>query len=152
MHPDKRIRKAKSRGKIQNITHKHQWKIIFYYLRGQFWLLEALFCARGQFLLRIEWFIKFVIRYYFTGFHDPSTDLHAKSLGQSLRPRLNFELFLRRNKLGELRSWKVRLLAQLSSSEWVWIVQHVLSVCFRRIERLKIVYETNVDLTFDKLN
>ena len=44
-------------------------------------------------------------------------------------------------------SWHVRRLAQLSSSEWVWINQHpdVLSVCFRRIERLKIVFETNFD-------
>ena len=33
------------------------------------------------------------------------------------------------------------------SYELVWIVQHVLSVCFRRIElRLKIISETNVDL------
>ena len=44
------------------------------------------------------------------------------------------------------KSWKVRRLAQLSSSEWVWIVQHVLSVGFRRIERLKIVFKTNFDL------
>ena len=44
-------------------------------------------------------------------------------------------------------SWNVRRLAQLSPSEWVWIVQHpdVLSVCFRRIEHLKIVFETNFD-------
>ena len=45
----------------------------------------------------------------------------------------------------ELSSWKVRRLAQLRSPEGVWIVQHVLSVCFRRIERLRIVSETNVD-------
>ena len=37
-------------------------------------------------------------------------------------------------------------LTQLSSSEWAWVVQHVLSVCFRRIERLKIFPGTNVDL------
>ena len=44
-------------------------------------------------------------------------------------------------------SWNVRRLAQLSPSEWVWIVQHpdVLSVCFRWIEHLKIVFETNFD-------
>ena len=41
---------------------------------------------------------------------------------------------------------KVRRLAQLSSSEWVWIIQHVLSVFFRWIERLKIGSRTNVDL------
>ena len=65
----------------------------------------------------------------------------------SIRPRAKLELFLRRTKLSELSSWKVRRLAQLSSSEWVWIVQHVLSVCFRRIERLKIVFGTNVFFT-----
>ena len=55
------------------------------------------------------------------------------------------EIFMRWTKLSELSSWKVWRLAQLSSSEWVWIVQHVLSVCFRRIkERLKIVSRTNV--------
>ena len=42
---------------------------------------------------------------------------------QTLRPRLNIELFMRRTKLSELSSWKVWCLAQLSSSEWVWIVQ-----------------------------
>ena len=45
---------------------------------------------------------------------------------------------MRRTKLSELSSGKNRNLAQLSSSELVWIVQHVLSICFRRIERLKI--------------
>ena len=35
---------------------------------------------------------------------------------------------MRWTKLIELRSWKVWHLAQLSSSEWVWIVQHVLSI------------------------
>ena len=63
-----------------------------------------------------------------------------------LGSRPNVELFMRRTKLNELRSWKFRRLAQLSSSEWVWIVQHVLSDFFRRIERLKIVSGTNVDL------
>ena len=42
-----------------------------------------------------------------------------------LRPRLKVELFMRRTKLSELSSWKVRRL-ELSSSEWVWIIQHVL--------------------------
>ena len=60
-----------------------------------------------------------------------------------LRLGPNGELFIR---LSELRSWNVRRLAQLSSSEWVSIVQHVLSVCFRWMRRLKIVSETNFDL------
>ena len=47
----------------------------------------------------------------------------------SLRPRPNVELFMRRTKLNESISWKFRLMALLiSSQEWVWIVQHVLSV------------------------
>ena len=41
-----------------------------------------------------------------------------------IRPRPNVELFMRGTKLSELRSWKVRRLARLSSFEWVWIVQH----------------------------
>ena len=41
---------------------------------------------------------------------------------------------MRWTKLSELSSWKVRRLAQLRSSERVWIVQHVLSACLRRIE------------------
>ena len=41
---------------------------------------------------------------------------------------------------------KVRCLAKLHSSEWVWTVQHALSVYFRRIERLKIVSRTKVDV------
>ena len=69
------------------------------------------------------------------------------SKSQLLRPRPNVEPFMRRTKLSELRLWKVWRLPQLSSSEWVWIVQHVLSVCFRRIKkRLKIVSGTHVDL------
>ena len=32
---------------------------------------------------------------------------------------------------------------------WVWIVQHVLSICFSWMERLKIVSGTNVDLWFN---
>jgi len=46
----------------------------------------------------------------------------------------------------EFRSWKVRRLAQFISSEWIWIVQHVLSVCFRRKECLRSSVGTNVDL------
>ena len=51
----------------------------------------------------------------------------------------NVELFMRGTKLGELSLWNVRRLAQLSSSEWVWIVRHVLSV-------YKIDSGANVDL------
>ena len=56
----------------------------------------------------------------------------------ALWPRSNVELFMRRAKLSELSSRKVQRLANFSSSEWVWIVQHVLSICFSRIERLKL--------------
>ena len=38
------------------------------------------------------------------------------------------KLFMRHTKLIESSSWKVWRLAQLSSSEWVWIVQYVLSI------------------------
>ena len=46
----------------------------------------------------------------------------------------NVQLFMRRTKVSELSSRKARRLAQLSSSEWVWIVKlkHALSVRFRR--------------------
>ena len=54
-------------------------------------------------------------------------------------PRPNVELLMRRTKVSELRPWKGRRLAQLSSSEWIWIVQHVVSVRFRCRECLKIV-------------
>ena len=63
-----------------------------------------------------------------------------KQLGKDIRPMPNVQLFIRRTKLCELSSWKVRCLLQLSSSEWV------LSLCLRRIERLKIVSGKNVDL------
>ena len=73
---------------------------------------------------------------------------------RTLRPRPNVELFMRRTKLTELSKWKVQRLAQLSSSEWVWIVQKVLPIGFKRIERLKIVSAgTNVDIIhLDELN
>ena len=45
-----------------------------------------------------------------------------------IRPRLYVKLFMRHTKLIESSSWKVWRLAQLSSSEWVWIVQYVLSI------------------------
>ena len=48
----------------------------------------------------------------------------------SARLRPNIELFVRRTNLSELSPWKVWRLAHLSLSELVWIVQHVLSVCF----------------------
>ena len=88
-------------------------------------------------------------------FGDPTRELYGifeKGLlwflvGERLRLRSNVELFMRRIKVSELNSWNVRRLAQLTSSELVWIVQqHVLSVRFRRIERLKIFLGTNVDL------
>ena len=70
------------------------------------------------------------VRFLFAGAH-----FHKKErLGfivvfLSLRPRPNVELFMRRTKLNESISWKFRLMALLiSSQEWVWIVQHVLSV------------------------
>ena len=49
------------------------------------------------------------------------------SFFNSLRPSPNVELFIRRAKFSELPSWKVRRLPKLTSSEWVWIIQHVLS-------------------------
>ena len=44
------------------------------------------------------------------------------------RPNVNVKPFIRRTKLIELSSWKVRRMAQLNSCEWVWIVQYVLSI------------------------
>ena len=44
-------------------------------------------------------------------------------------PTAKRRTFHETNQTCELSSWKVRRLAQLSSSKWVWIVQHVLSVC-----------------------
>ena len=51
-----------------------------------------------------------------------------------LRRRSNVKLYTRKTKLSESSSRKVHHLAQLSSSEWVVFVQHVLSVCFRQME------------------
>ena len=45
-----------------------------------------------------------------------------------IRPRPYVKLFMRHTKLIESSPWKVWRLAQLSSSEWVWIVQYVLSI------------------------
>ena len=59
-------------------------------------------------------------------------------LNKHLRSRPSVKLFTRQTKLSELSSRKVRRLAHLSSYKWVWMVQHVLAVSFRRIERLKI--------------
>ena len=59
-------------------------------------------------------------------------------LNKRLRSRPNVTLFTRRTKLSELCSRKLRRLAHLSSSKWVWIVKYALPVSFRRIERLKI--------------
>ena len=53
--------------------------------------------------------------------------------GRDLRPGPNLKLFTGRAKLrGLVMKSPTTRLAQLSSSELVWIVQHVLSVCFRR--------------------
>ena len=67
---------------------------------------------------------------------------NCRGIGQTS----NFWWARSKPRLSELSSWKVRRLAQLKSSQWVWIVQHVLSVSFRRIQRLKIVSGTNVEL------
>ncbi len=64
------------------------------------------------------------------------------------RPGPNVELHVKRTKLSELSSWLVRRLTQLSSSDWIKIDQQVLSVCFSRIERVKIDCGRNVDLSF----
>ena len=58
-------------------------------------------------------------------FGDPTRELYGifeKGLlwflvGERLRLRSNVELFMRRIKVSELNSWKVRRLAQLTSSE-----------------------------------
>ena len=67
----------------------------------------------------------------------------------TIRPRPNVELFMRRTKLIELSSWKVRRLVRLSLSEWVWIVQHS-SAWIRPIERVKIVAGTK-EIFFTRL-
>ena len=67
--------------------------------------------------------------------------------GRDLRPGPNLKLFTGRAKLrGLVMKSPTTRLAQLSLSEWVWIVQHVLSVCFRQIECLRIVTGTKVDV------
>ena len=65
---------------------------------------------------------------------------------ERVRPAPNAEHFLKWTKLRELSLWQVQRLSELSSFEWVWIVQHVPSVCFRQKEPLKIVSGTNVHL------
>ena len=64
--------------------------------------------------------------YYFVSFSTRFSD----NIVEYLTPRPHVELLMRRTKIRE-----VRRLAQLNSSKWVWIVHHVLSVFFRRIER-----------------
>ena len=61
------------------------------------------------------------VDFHFRGTHVKIT----QQWKSTLRPRPNVELFMRRTKLSESRWWKVRRLAQLSSSEWVWIVQQM---------------------------
>ena len=85
--------------------------------RNSFLLYSLISCARNP---------------YFLGsifLQDMMIYSHSNHFNMSFSPRPNVELFMGRTKLS---SWKVWRLAQLSSSEWVWIVQHVLSVCFRR--------------------
>ena len=55
----------------------------------------------------------------------------------SVRSSSNVELHLR-SPLRELSSSWVWFLNRLSSSNWIWIDQHVLSVCIGRKERVKI--------------
>ena len=68
--------------------------------------------------------------------------------------RPNVELFMIRTKLSALGSWKVRRLAQLIKFVWTSLDRPTRSVRSRRIERLKIVSGTNVDLQMpqSKLN
>ena len=64
----------------------------------------------------------------------PIYKLHAsRSFQNALGLGQTSNFFMRRTKLSKLSSWKARRLTQLSSSELVWIVQNVLSVCFRGI-------------------
>ena len=79
------------------------------------------------------------------GEHFQQVLMRMKTKARSMfmtKSRPNVELFMRRTKLSELISLKIRRLAQLRSSERVWIVKHVLSVCFTRIERPEIVSGT----------
>ena len=65
----------------------------------------------------------------------------------SIRPRAKLELFLRRTKLSELSSWKVRRLAQLSLSEWDRPTRSIrLLQTDRTSHGLKILSWTNVHL------
>ena len=50
-----------------------------------------------------------------------------------------------------LVTW-VKFMKILISGSVVWIVQHVIFVCFRRIERLKIVSAQTSVFTCDELN
>lgn len=69
------------------------------------------------------------------GEHFQQVLMRMKTKARSMfmtKSRPDVELFIRRTKLSELISLKIRRLAQLRSSERVWIVKHVLSVCFQR--------------------
>ena len=62
--------------------------------------------------------------------------LNNVSFGSSfnnLGPGPNVELFIRRAKFSELSSWKVWRLPKLTLSEWVWIIQHLLSTLHWRL-------------------
>ena len=65
-----------------------------------------------------------------------------------LRRRSDVELFRRQTKLSELSSWKIRHPAHLSSSEWVVIVQRVLSVCFRKMDMLWFSFVLGLNFIF----
>ena len=108
------------------------------------------------FIIRFKFFFLFIGREHTTA-NERTQQLPPTLLAQqcwellrpfacSFRPSLvqtNVEVSMRRTKLSELSPWNVRGLAQFGSFERVWIVQHVLSFCFRWIERPKIVSGTN---------
>ena len=79
------------------------------------------------------WFCTFFIRKERNGkneLKEARKILNNVSFGSSfnsLRASPNVELFVRRAKFSEVSSWKVRHLPKLTSSEWVWIIQHLLS-------------------------
>ena len=56
-------------------------------------------------------------------------------------PRLNVELFMRRTKLRELSSWKVRCLVKFVSMSLDYPTRSI-----RQLQTVKIVSRTNADL------
>ena len=79
------------------------------------------------------WFFPFFIKKERNGkneLKEARKILNNVSFGSSfnnLGPGPNVELFIRRAKFSELSSWKVWRLPKLTLSEWVWIIQHLLS-------------------------